>query len=29
LTTVFSDGATDTINGNGAGTGDTDWIINT
>jgi hypothetical protein len=29
LTTVFSDGATDTINGNGAESGDTDWIINT
>jgi Ca2+-binding RTX toxin-like protein len=29
LTTVFSDGATDIINGNGAESGDTDWIINT
>jgi hypothetical protein len=29
LTTVFSDGATDTINGNGAESGDSDWIINT
>jgi uncharacterized repeat protein (TIGR01451 family) len=29
LATVFSDGATDTINGNGAESGDTDWIINT
>jgi Ca2+-binding RTX toxin-like protein len=29
LATVFSDGASDTINGNGAESGDTDWIINT
>jgi uncharacterized repeat protein (TIGR01451 family) len=29
LTTVFSDGASDNINGNGAESGDTDWIINT
>jgi Ca2+-binding RTX toxin-like protein len=29
LATVFSDGATDTINGNGAEAGNTDWIINT
>jgi hypothetical protein len=29
LTTVFSDGASDTINGNGAEPGDTDWIIDT
>jgi Ca2+-binding RTX toxin-like protein len=28
LATVFSDGAIDTINGNGAEPGDTDWIIN-
>jgi hypothetical protein len=27
--TVFGDGVTDTINGNGAESGDTDWIINT
>jgi hypothetical protein len=29
LATVFSDGATDTINGNGPESGDSDWIINT
>jgi Ca2+-binding RTX toxin-like protein len=29
LATVFSDGATDTSNGNGAESGDSDWIINT